>query len=75
MTSSVEIYSTTGIHLYSIDASKPNTDEIIYFRDLTLLGAELRYNVKENRVEFLTEDGNWDVYISDSEIFEVELVR
>lgn len=68
---SIEIRATTGIHFYT--AIGETKDKIYNLQEKTLLGEPLRYNLAEDRIEYLKENGHWDVYISDGEILEVDI--
>lgn len=67
-----EVVTTTGVMRYPV-LNNPQSPYVALGKNL--LDQPLRFNKKEDRIEFLREDGEWDVYISDSELLCFQIIH
>lgn len=64
--------TTNGSHTYNVHSVH---DDYTYFVEKTLNNEELRFNPYDCRVEFKNEStGKWDIYLSDEEILQTDII-
>lgn len=68
-----EVVTTTGVMHYPVVGSIYGP--IINLEHHPITGEPLRFNRREERIEYQRPDGEWDVFISDSELLCVQIIH
>lgn len=73
MKTMAELITLNGIFQYEVIGEIQNS--IVNLGSHPLTGESLRFNKIDYRIEYLREDGQWNVFISSKELLEVQFIH